>query len=59
MTISEALGRVRAVIEGAEEEAGRPTGSVTLIAVSKTFPGSRRSRRHRRGDSVFFGENPG
>lgn len=38
MTISEALGRLRATIEGAEEEAGRSAGSVTLIAVSKTFP---------------------
>lgn len=38
MTISEALGRIRATIEGAEEEAGRSAGSVTLIAVSKTFP---------------------
>lgn len=38
MTISEALGRIRATIEGVEEEAGRSAGSVTLIAVSKTFP---------------------
>lgn len=38
MTVSEALGRVRATIEAAEQDAGRPAGSVTLIAVSKTFP---------------------
>ena len=38
MTISEALGRVRAAIDGAEEETGREAGSVRLIAVSKTFP---------------------
>jgi pyridoxal phosphate enzyme (YggS family) len=38
MTISEALGRVRAAIDGAIEETGREAGSVRLIAVSKTFP---------------------
>ncbi|MCM5554744.1 YggS family pyridoxal phosphate-dependent enzyme [Pleomorphomonas sp. NRK KF1] len=56
MTISEALGRVRAVIEGAEEEAGRPTGSVTLIAVSKTFPEADVRAAIAAGQLVF-GEN--
>ncbi len=56
MTISEALGRVRAVIEGAEEEAARPTGSVTLIAVSKTFPEADVRAAIAAGQLVF-GEN--
>lgn len=56
MTISEALGRVRAVIEGAEEEAGRPAGSVTLIAVSKTFPEADVRAAIAAGQLVF-GEN--
>lgn len=56
MTISEALGRVRAVIEGAEEEAGRPAGSVTLIAVSKTFPEADIRAAVAAGQRVF-GEN--
>ena len=56
MTISEALGRVRAVIEGAEEEAGRPAGSVTLVAVSKTFPEADVRAAIAAGQLVF-GEN--
>jgi pyridoxal phosphate enzyme (YggS family) len=56
MTISEALGRVRAAIEGAEEEAGRPAGSVTLIAVSKTF-GEADVRAAVAAGQLTFGEN--
>lgn len=56
MTISEALGRVRATIEGAEAEAGRLAGSVTLIAVSKTFPESDVRSAVAAGQLVF-GEN--
>lgn len=56
MTISEALGRVRAVIEGAEEETGRLAGSVTLIAVSKTFPEADVRAAIAAGQLVF-GEN--
>ncbi|MBS1167523.1 MAG: hypothetical protein H6R00_3548 [Proteobacteria bacterium] len=56
MTISEALGRVRAAIEGAEAEAGRPAGSVTLIAVSKTFPEADVRTAIAAGQLVF-GEN--
>jgi PLP dependent protein len=56
MTISEALGRVRAAIEGAEAEAGRSAGSVTLIAVSKTFPEADVRMAIAAGQLVF-GEN--
>jgi PLP dependent protein len=56
MTISEALGRVRAAIEGAEAEADRPAGSVTLIAVSKTFPEADVRTAIAAGQLVF-GEN--
>ena len=56
MTISEALGRVRAAIEGAEEETGRPAGSVTLIAVSKTFPEAD-VRAAIAAGQLIFGEN--
>ncbi len=56
MTISEALGRVRATIEGVEAEAGRPAGSVTLIAVSKTFPEADVRSAIAAGQFVF-GEN--
>lgn len=56
MTISEALGRVRSTIEGAEAEAGRPAGSVTLIAVSKTFPETDVRTAVATGQLVF-GEN--
>lgn len=34
---TERLAKVRAEIARAEQEAGRPAGSVTLVAVSKTF----------------------
>ena len=56
MTISEALGRVRAAIEGAEEEAGRLARSVTLIAVSKTF-GEADVRAAVAAGQLTFGEN--
>lgn len=36
-TVAERLARVRARIAAAEANAGRPPGSVTLVAVSKTF----------------------
>ncbi len=56
MTISEALGRIRATIQGAEEEAGRSAGSVTLIAVSKTFPEAD-VRAAIAAGQLIFGEN--
>jgi pyridoxal phosphate enzyme (YggS family) len=37
MTVAETLTEIRARIAAAERDAGRPAGSVTLIAVSKTF----------------------
>jgi PLP dependent protein len=36
LTIAERLARIRARIDGAERAAGRPSGSVRLVAVSKT-----------------------
>lgn len=56
MSISESLARVRAMIEGAEEEVGRPQGSVQLIAVSKTFPAEDVRAAITAGQRVF-GEN--
>jgi pyridoxal phosphate enzyme (YggS family) len=37
MTAADRLAEVRALIFRAERDAGRPAGSVTLVAVSKTF----------------------
>jgi pyridoxal phosphate enzyme (YggS family) len=38
MTVAENLASIRKSVAAAETAAGRPTGSVRLIAVSKTFP---------------------
>lgn len=54
--MSERLAHVRARIAQAEREAGRAPGSVTLIAVSKTFPGEAAEALIKAGQAVF-GEN--
>jgi pyridoxal phosphate enzyme (YggS family) len=50
------LGAVRERIAAAERDAGRPTGSVTLVAVSKTFGHEHILPAIRAGQRVF-GEN--
>ena len=55
-TIAGHLARVRAAIGRAEAAAGRPAGSVTLVAVSKTHPASAVAAALDAGQSVF-GEN--
>ncbi|MEW5424564.1 YggS family pyridoxal phosphate-dependent enzyme [Amorphus sp. 3PC139-8] len=54
--MSDRLARVRADIAQAEREAGRAAGSVTLIAVSKTFPADAAEALIDAGQTVF-GEN--
>jgi pyridoxal phosphate enzyme (YggS family) len=57
--MNDAVGRLRAVKEkigAAETEAGRPAGSVTLVAVSKTFPSETIRPVIEAGQRVF-GEN--
>ena len=55
-TIEQNLAAIRARIDAATEEAGRPEGSVSLIAVSKTFPGSDMLPALAAGQRLF-GEN--
>jgi pyridoxal phosphate enzyme (YggS family) len=54
--MSDALARIRARIDAATEAAGRPAGSVTLVAVSKTQPWDHIAPVLAAGQSVF-GEN--
>ena len=56
MTISENLQQVRQRIAAACRAAGRPVQSVTLLAVSKTFPGDAVRAAHAAG-ARCFGEN--
>jgi pyridoxal phosphate enzyme (YggS family) len=54
--MSDALARIRSRIAAATDEAGRPPGSVTLVAVSKTQPWDHIAPVLAAGQSVF-GEN--
>lgn len=56
MSIAAALADIRRAISAAEDAAKRPAGSVTLIAVSKTFPAEDVSEALASGQRVF-GEN--
>ncbi|MEG0024489.1 MAG: YggS family pyridoxal phosphate-dependent enzyme [Akkermansia sp.] len=56
MSIIQNLESIQARIRIAEQRAGRPSGSVTLIAVSKTFPTEDVIECHEAGQSIF-GEN--
>lgn len=56
MYIQNQLNEIRAAITAAEQRAGRPTGSVTLLAVSKTFPVSDIMQAYEDGQRLF-GEN--
>ncbi len=56
MYIQDQLKEIRANIEAAELRAGRPVGSTTLLAVSKTFPVSDIMHAYADGQRLF-GEN--
>lgn len=56
MYIQEQLQEIRAAIAAAEQRAGRPSGSTTLLAVSKTFPVSDIMQAYADGQRIF-GEN--
>lgn len=56
MTIAENLATVHARLAAAESAAGRPAGTVTLLAVSKTQPAAAVRAAHAAGQSAF-GEN--
>lgn len=56
MYIQDQLNDIRAAIAAAERRAGRPVGSVTLLAVSKTFPVSDIMQAYADGQRLF-GEN--
>lgn len=56
MTVAEALGAVRARVEGAATAAGRDPGTVRLLAVSKTHPASAVRDAYEAGQRDF-GEN--
>jgi pyridoxal phosphate enzyme (YggS family) len=56
MTVPDRLAEIRARIAAAEADAGRPKGSVTLIAVSKTFTADEIRPAIEAGQRVF-GEN--
>lgn len=56
VTIAEALDATRARIARAELDAARPAGSVTLLAVSKTFPAAAVREAYAAGQRRF-GEN--
>ncbi len=56
MSVADALADIRAKIADAERAARRPAGSVTLIAVSKTFPADDVRAAIAAGQRVF-GEN--
>lgn len=56
MYINEQLEEIRRSIREAEKRSGRPEGSVTLLAVSKTFPVSDIMQAYNDGQRLF-GEN--
>ena len=56
MSIADQLAEVRAQVAAAEQRAGRPAGSVTLLAVSKTFPAADVAEAYAAGQR-YFGEN--
>lgn len=56
MYIQHQLADIRARIAAAEQRAGRPAGSVTLLAVSKTFPVEDIMQAYGEGQRLF-GEN--
>lgn len=56
MYIQNQLDEIRAAIAAAEQRAGRPAGSVTLLAVSKTFPVPDIMQAYEDGQRLF-GEN--
>lgn len=56
MYIQDQLQEIRAAIAAAEQRAGRPAGSTTLLAVSKTFPVSDIMQAYADGQRLF-GEN--
>ncbi len=56
MYIQDQLQEIRANITAAEQRAGRPVGSTTLLAVSKTFPVSDIMHAYADGQRLF-GEN--
>lgn len=56
MYIQDQLQEIRANITAAEQRAGRPLGSTTLLAVSKTFPVSDIMQAYADGQRIF-GEN--
>lgn len=56
MSVREDLARVRARIAAAEARAGRPAGSVQLVAVSKTQPVEKVREAYEAGQRLF-GEN--
>ena len=56
MSITENLEQVRERIKAAEQAAGRPNGSVRLLAVSKTYPMESIQEAFRDGQTAF-GEN--
>ncbi len=56
MYIQDQLEEIRANIRAAEQRAGRPAGSVTLLAVSKTFPVEDIMQAYADGQRLF-GEN--
>lgn len=56
MSIAHQLEEVRANIAAAEARAGRPHGSVTLLAVSKTFPAEDVAQAYA-AEQRLFGEN--
>ncbi len=56
MYIQDQLQEIRAAISAAEQRAGRPAGSTTLLAVSKTFPVSDIMQAYADGQRLF-GEN--
>ncbi len=56
MYIQDQLEEIRANIRAAEQRAGRPSGSTTLLAVSKTFPVEDIMRAYADGQRLF-GEN--
>lgn len=56
MYIQDQLQEIRSRIAAAEQRAGRPAGSVTLLAVSKTFPVGDIMQAYKDGQRLF-GEN--
>lgn len=56
MYIQNQLDDIRTAIAAAEQRAGRPAGSVTLLAVSKTFPVADIMQAYEDGQRLF-GEN--